>query len=92
MALKGVKFTEEHKRHTKENHSHYWKGKSAHNKGIQMSEDQKQKIRITRSAQRELFIGEGGPAWKGGNIGYWQKEAKIRDHFTCRICGLYDQK
>jgi 5-methylcytosine-specific restriction endonuclease McrA len=28
--------------------------------------------------------------WNGGTMHYWNEQAKIRDHYTCRICGLYD--
>lgn len=28
--------------------------------------------------------------FKGGSESYWKLKAKIRDHFTCRSCSLYD--
>jgi len=83
----GRKYTEEHKRHMRENNAHYWKGKIANNKGKTMSINQKEKISM---AKKGKFIGEKSPRWTGGSVGYWMNQAKIRDHFTCRICGLYD--
>jgi|ERR1043166_3976649 5-methylcytosine-specific restriction endonuclease McrA len=28
--------------------------------------------------------------WKGGSHGYWTRQAKTRDDYTCQICGLRD--
>ena len=35
---------------------------------------------------------EKNPAWQGGKNGYSKKQAKIRDRFTCRWCGLQDKE
>ena len=32
--------------------------------------------------------GSGSGTWEGGKIKYWSKQAKIRDDYTCQICGL----
>jgi hypothetical protein len=37
-------------------------------------------------------LGENHPCWKGGHLGFWQKQAKIRDNYTCQICGLRDDE
>lgn len=34
--------------------------------------------------------GSNGGGWKGGKLTYQKKQAKIRDNFTCQICGLRD--
>lgn len=33
---------------------------------------------------------EKSPTWKGGKLLYWKKIAKIRDDYTCQICGFRD--
>lgn len=33
-------------------------------------------------------VGEKNPSWKGGHDKYWKRQAKIRDDFTCQMCGL----
>ena len=34
--------------------------------------------------------GKDNPKWKGGRSGYLSKQVKIRDNYTCQICGLRD--
>lgn len=39
---------------------------------------------------RKDLWGDKNPRWKGGTWNYQRKFAKIRDDFTCQICGLKD--
>ena len=36
------------------------------------------------------MAGTANPSWAGGGDKYWQRQALIRDDYTCRICGLRD--
>lgn len=37
--------------------------------------------------KRENMMAEKNPSWAGGADKYWQRQALIRDDYTCRICG-----
>jgi HNH endonuclease len=43
-----------------------------------------------KGKKREAMAGEGNPSWVGGADKYWQRQAKIRDNYTCQMCGLRD--
>ncbi len=44
----------------------------------------------TKEKIREANSGEKSYLWKGGGM-YWNKQkAKIRDDYTCQVCGLRD--
>lgn len=34
--------------------------------------------------------GEAHLGWKGGSINYVKRQAKLRDNYTCQVCGLMD--
>ena len=51
---------------------------------------EKMKKAFCRFREEGTFAKENNPAWKGGTVGYYKQQALIRDHFTCRICNLYD--
>ena len=38
----------------------------------------------------EKKSGSGSGTWVGGKIKYWINQAKIRDNYTCQVCGLKD--
>lgn len=56
-------------------------------KGKPLSEEQKQKLRIS------VPRGNKSPHWRGGftkrpvQIKDWAKKVKVRDNFTCQLCG-----
>ena len=77
----GIKLTEEHKRKMKENHSHYWKGKTH-------DDEYKKRMSISLS-------GSKNPRWLGG-VSFepysldWtetlKKSIRERDHYVCQVC------
>ncbi|OGT23540.1 MAG: hypothetical protein A2W47_04505 [Gammaproteobacteria bacterium RIFCSPHIGHO2_12_38_15] len=49
--------------------------------------------RITRqkmSVARKKRVGVLCPNWKGGKVNWLTMETKIRDNYTCQICGFRD--
>jgi len=70
-------------------HSKKMKGIKAWNKGktgLQKWSEYQRKVMTGR------FIGEKSPCFNGKNIEYFKKLVKIRDNFTCQICGLKDEE
>lgn len=63
-----------------------------HRKGQEWSQEVKERISKTLQRPRPEFRGHLHPRWVKGNINYWKKQAKIRDDFTCQVCGLYDSE
>lgn len=45
----------------------------------------------TRQKMSKARTGSNNPNWKGGKIKDTVKNIKIRDDFTCRLCGLKDK-
>ena len=68
-------------------------------KGHSVSDLTKEKIRkhykyhvpLTAFKKGEMN-GSNHPLWKGGKINYLKKQAKVRDDYTCQICGLRDME
>lgn len=54
-------------------------------KGYKATKEHKNRI-------RKAHVGEGGASWRGGHIGWYTLKAKIRDNYTCQICGLRDEE
>lgn len=40
--------------------------------------------------KKGILLGASHPRWKGGRINYLKRQARIRDDYTCQICGLRD--
>ncbi len=72
-----------HSEETKKKISKKMKGK----KPYEMTDEIRKKMSIARIGK---FGGENSFSWKGGAIYYRIKQAKIRDDYTCQICGLRD--
>jgi len=51
---------------------------------------EKMKLYYKRFKDSGMFKGDNNPCWRGGTVGYYKQQALIRDHFTCKICSLYD--
>lgn len=56
-------------------------GKNTWMKGRKLSEETKEKISFSQSNSRHY-------GWKGGRDSYNSRQAKIRDDYTCQICGM----
>lgn len=98
-ALRGIKRTEEQKRKQRE----AMKGKSAWNKGMRgwtkkypNAGFQKGHGSFTtqegRKRQGQKVSGDKNPTWRGGAWNYWNGQAKIRDNYTCQMCGFSDKE
>jgi 5-methylcytosine-specific restriction endonuclease McrA len=50
------------------------------------------KVNVAKStgAKRPQMKANKNPSWAGGADKYWQRQAKIIDNYTCRVCGLRD--
>ena len=57
-------------------------------KGHIVSEETKRKIGLGNKGKQHW--GEKNPSWKGGAWPYKKGLVKIRDNYTCQICGLRD--
>lgn len=83
---KGQKHTEETKKKQSErrllNPSLYWLGKKRDQETIE-------KIKKTVKGR---YRGDENPSWKGGKWRWIKRQAKIRDNYTCRHCGLQDEE
>lgn len=64
------------------------RGVPSWNKGIPVNRSTKEKIR--KNLTRKFSNPENHPRWSGGKSRWNSRQAKIRDDYTCQICGLRD--
>lgn len=95
----GKKRTDEQRR----KQSELMKGKPAWNKGLKGWIKKYENVGFQRGhgsfttpegrvKQGQKVSGSNNVFWKGGGYNYWIRQAKIRDNYTCRNCGLRDKE
>ena len=47
-------------------------------------------VAANTGVKRPQMAHEKNPVWAGGCDKYWQRQALIRDDYTCQMCGLRD--
>ena len=70
------------------------------NKGKKLSQEQIERMRKANLGKKypdEVNKKKGSPdnknpRWIGGELRYLKKKAKLRDDFTCQVCGLKDEE
>ena len=64
-----------------------------HTKGMKFPNRQKPSFDTEERKRKisEAFTGEKHPNWKGGGLRFWMLQAKVRDNYTCQICGNNDK-
>ncbi len=61
------------------------------NKDKQLSDDHRQKLSESHKGINTWMaqkLGQNSNCWNGGTEKWWKNQAKIRDDYTCQICGV----
>ena len=69
------------------------KGKKGWTKGTRAGFQRGHPTFVSKEGYRKAGLkksGSGSGTWNGGKIKYWKNQAKVRDDYTCQICGLRD--
>lgn len=64
-------------------------GKNHPRFGKPHSEETKRKLRLSNKGKvHSKVAGANHPNWKGGSLSYLKRQVKVRDDYTCMICGF----